>query len=68
MTKDVVLSNARTLVGKAVGFGLVLAALSSAAYAQTAPATPEIDPGSMLSALALLSCGVMILKDRSRRK
>jgi hypothetical protein len=29
---------------------------------------PEIDPGSIRGALALLSCGVLLLTDRIRRK
>ena len=60
-------SAAGSLASQAVGFGLVLAALSGSVYAPPATA-PEVDPSSMLSALALLSCGMLILTNRARRK
>ncbi len=54
---------------KSVGFALVLTALASQAHAgATAPAVPEIDPGSILGAITLLSGGVMLLTDRRRAK
>jgi hypothetical protein len=62
-----IVSEARGLCRKAVGLGLVVAALSSSASAG-APAVPEIDAGSMASAFALLSSGILILINRSRRK
>jgi hypothetical protein len=42
-------------------------ALSTAAQAQV-QATPEIDAGSLVSGLALLSGGVLIVTNRFRRK
>lgn len=52
---------------KATGFALVLTALSASAHAGATPA-PEIDPGSILSALTLLGGGLMVLTDRCRAK
>lgn len=48
------------------GLALVLAACSGVAQAGVS-ITPEIDPGSMTSALALLSGGVLLVADRFRR-
>jgi hypothetical protein len=45
---------------------LILLVTASAAFAGVAPAAPEIDPGVGISALALLSGGLLLL--RSRRK
>jgi LPXTG-motif cell wall-anchored protein len=46
--------------------GLLLFAMGMGVYASAAPAVPEIDPGSSIAALTLLSGGLLIL--RSRRK
>jgi hypothetical protein len=58
-------------VRMAAGLALILAATATAANAgagtQTYPHVPEIDPGSILSAMTLLSGGVMILTDRRPR-
>jgi hypothetical protein len=58
------------IVRKACGLALVLAALGGIASAgdEVAEATPEIDPGSMGSALTLLIGGVLMIKDRCLRK
>jgi len=50
-----------------LGFGMILAALSTPAWA-TPNFGPEIDPGSMASALTLLTGGVLILTGRKRRR
>ena len=50
-----------------VGAGLLLTGLSSVALALVAD-TPEIDAGSAASALALISGGVMLLRDWFRAK
>lgn len=47
-----------------MGFALALAALSQSAQASIAP---ELDPGSMGSALALLSVGMLMVAGRRRR-
>jgi hypothetical protein len=56
----------------AAGLALILAATASAANAGAGTPTyshvPEIDPGSILSAVTMLSGGVMILTDRRRAK
>jgi hypothetical protein len=51
------------------GLALVLAAFSCSAFAggPTPAPAPEIDPGSLGSALALLAGGVAMLTDRFRR-
>jgi hypothetical protein len=50
---------------------LVLAALASQALAGGAPppggGVPEVDPGSLSSALTLLAGGVLVLRARIRR-
>ena len=51
----------------AVAVALVMSAASSTAFAVDLP-VPEIDPGSAGSALTLLTGGVLILRDRIRRK
>jgi len=55
---------------KTCGLALVLAAFSSNAFGGGGlpTAVPEIDPGSIGSALALLAGGVALLTDRFRRK
>jgi energy-converting hydrogenase Eha subunit C len=45
---------------------LILLLTASAAFAGTVGAVPEIDPGAGITALALLSGGLLLL--RSRRK
>lgn len=62
-----------TTLKNAFGLALVLAATSSVAFAQTASTgsttvVPEIDPGSMASAVTLLCGGVLMLTDKIRRK
>ena len=49
----------------ALGFGMILAGLSTSAWA--VPSIPEIDPGSMGSALTLLFAGTMLLSRRFRK-
>jgi hypothetical protein len=56
---------------KVLGVGLVLTAVAGRAAAfdnGTGLDAPEIDPGSMSSALTLLVSGVLLLTDRIRRK
>ncbi len=48
-----------------IGLALVLSALSAPAWA--VPHVPEIDPGSMGSALTLLFAGAMVLSRRFRK-
>ena len=50
-----------------LGAGLLLSGLGAVALA-TPPPTPEIDAGSAAGAVALLSGGVMLLKDWLRTK
>jgi hypothetical protein len=50
----------------AVGFCLILVALSTPAWAL--PHGPEIDPGSMASALTLLIGGSLLITGRSRKR
>jgi hypothetical protein len=50
---------------KVCGLMLVLVATAGTARASLAP---EVDPGSMVSALTLLSGGLLIFGDRLRRK
>jgi hypothetical protein len=54
-----------TILCKALGFVLVLSAMAGVARAVD---VPEIDPGSAGSALTLLVGGLLIVKDRLRRK
>ena len=49
-----------------VGAGLLLTGIGSVAFA--IPGTPEIDAGSAASAMALLTGGVMLLRDWLRAK
>ena len=52
----------------ACGLALVFAAFATPMYAQQAPSAPEIDPGSIGNAMALLAGGFLLLKDwRSKR-
>jgi len=59
---------ART-AGPAVGLVLVVTALAGWVHAggDPPPLTPEIDPGSMGSALSLLIGGAFLLTGRSRK-
>ena len=54
-----------TWVRRGIGLAFVLAAMSPSARAAVAP---EIDPGSLLSGVTLLCCGLSILTYRTRRK
>ena len=56
------------LIRFTLGVGLVLAAFSTPAWANEPIPTPEIDPGMMTSALALLGGGLLLITNRSRRK
>jgi hypothetical protein len=55
---------------KLAGLALVLGASAGLAHAQTAGASggaaPEIDAGSMISALTLLTGGVLMITDKFR--
>lgn len=54
---------------QACGLALVLAACSGTAFASPPPlGAPEIDPGSMGSAVALLTGGILLVADRFRRR
>ena len=61
------LTRSQHMLIKSIGFVLVLCALSSPAWAVVVPA-PELDPGSMASALGVLGGGLLILTDRVRRR
>jgi hypothetical protein len=54
-----------------VGLGLVLTVSAATAQAQSASsgagAAPEIDAGSMISALTLLTGGVLMITDKFRK-
>lgn len=63
-TVQLVVKAGRTSVGAA----LLLTGLGSIALAQNTAPTPEIDAGSAVSALALLSGSIMLLRDRLRAK
>ena len=60
------ISQGGTMVCKAVGFALVLSALS--AQCPAGPLTPEMDPGLAMSAMALLGGGLAMIAGRKRRK
>jgi len=64
-----VLSRLARTARMGVGFALVLTALAGVVHAvpPEAVVTPEIDPGSMASALTLLMGGAILLTARSRK-
>jgi hypothetical protein len=52
-----------------LAFGMILAAFSTPVWARIETlCAPEIDPGSMASALTLLTGGMLILTGRKRRR
>ena len=53
---------------KVLGLLLVMAAVTGTVRADESVSAPEIDPGSMASALTLLTGGLLTLTDRLRRK
>jgi len=56
------------VVRMVASLSMVLTAMAASAHAGACPPpVPEIDPSSVLSAITLLSGGVMILTDRRRR-
>jgi len=61
------ITNALRAASLAAGFLCVLAFLSGVAAACVSP-TPEIDAGSMASALTLLSGGLLIITGRRKGK
>ncbi len=54
------------LVRKSCGLLLALAAFSGTAWGKLE--VPEIDPNTALSSLALLAGGVLLVRDRYRRR
>jgi hypothetical protein len=52
---------------KAAGLMLVLSSMAGIAQATPPIPTPEIDPGSMVSALTLLTGGLLVLNGRRRK-
>jgi hypothetical protein len=57
-----------SLAAFAVGFGLVLSAVSGLAVAATPlPDTPEIDPSSMMGAMTLFVGGALLLAGKCRK-
>ncbi len=56
------------LVRRALGVALVVAACATSAQAGGSLPAPEIDPGSLASALTLLTGGFLLVTDRLRRK
>ncbi len=63
----VALSSMARNAAAAIGFVAVLAGLSGTAMAYNLP-TPEIDAGSMVNSLLVLSGGVLLLTARRGRK
>jgi hypothetical protein len=64
--KEKVMQRVASVLMKSLGFLLVFAAFESRAFGFDP--FPEIDPGSMTSAVALLTGGVLLLTDRLHRK
>jgi hypothetical protein len=56
------------LVLRGAGLLLVLAAVGGTVQARGPEIVPEIDPGSITGALALLGGGLLLLTDRLSRK
>jgi len=52
----------------AIGFLGLLAGFGGSAMAHFGPGTPEIDPGSMVNALLVLSGSLLIVTGRRPRK
>lgn len=52
-------------IRKSFGLALILSATAVPAFATP---VPEIDPGSMVGAMALLSTGLAMIMDRRRAK
>ena len=64
------MSMVRHMLEKAAFLGLalvILTGLAGTAFAGGGLDVPEIDPGSIASAMTLLSGGMLILADRRRR-
>jgi hypothetical protein len=63
-----VLSRLARTARMGLGFALVLTALAGVVHAGgPLPSVPEIDPGSMASALTLLMGGAFLVTGRSRK-
>jgi hypothetical protein len=62
-----VASAIQTLGVRGVGVGFLIAALGGATFGGDFGAAPEIDAGSLLSGITLLSGGILILTNRMRR-
>ncbi len=58
-------SKGLSLATKAIGFGLLMSAVSVPAMAHP---TPEMDPGLATGAMALLSSGLLLIAGRRRSK
>lgn len=54
-----------SMIRKSIGLALILSATATSAFATN---VPEIDPGSMVGAMALLSTGLVMIMDRRRSK
>lgn len=53
---------------RGLGLALVIAALAGSAYATPPLPAPEIDPGSISSALTLLMGGAFLLTGKARKR
>ena len=60
------IKTAGRMARKACGLALAFVAFSGTAWGFDL--APEMDPGSMTGALALLAAGVFLVRDRYRRK
>jgi hypothetical protein len=56
----------KRIATNALGYALMFSALGSAAHA-VSMAAPEIDPGSMASALTLLASGAFVVGRKARK-
>lgn len=61
------MKNLMTLARKAFGLALVVAAMSGVALAVDPGDVPEMDPGSVASAMTLLTGGLLWASGRRRR-
>ncbi len=66
--KDMITRSMNTLKALALFTGCALVFSSLGGQAQAFENIPEIDPGSMASALTLLTGGLLVLTGRRRRK
>ncbi len=68
LSKNSMITGVKKTCGLMLVLGLMAGTAQAGALPPGTPSVPEIDPSSIMGAMALLSGGIMLLTDRRRAK